>query len=220
MKVTIGELTELLAPWSTKVEILMINGKPFMRAYLSSSYGTTRVYLYISQKEEYKYQCIESDDDICKKVIYTGNSFDPFIKESDYASKLFDEYKEKKSDDSFSYKDNLDFRSFNDYLLDILYQYGIIRFDPSIKTKSIVHDMGFNSSKIKRILTERMKEYHSRNNSIGEFMFLIMNKKQKFDLYPMIQKEVNCIFAMLKNIGLDATIDKNIIVGLDYSRRK
>lgn len=219
MKITIGELTEFLAPWSTKIEILMINDKPLMRAYLSGSYGTTRVYLYITQKEEFKYQCIESDDDICKRFLLTGRSSDPFIKESNLASDLFGKYKDKDENDSYSFKDNLDYKSFNDYLLDVLFQYGIIRFDPNSKKKSLINDMGFNSSRIKRILMNRMKEYHSRNNSIGEFMFIIMNKKQAFDLYPMAQKEINCIFAMLKNLGLDATIDKNIITKLDYSRR-
>ena len=79
--------------------------------------------------------------------------------------------------------------------------------------------MGFNSIRIKRILTNKFKEYHCRDNTVEELMKIIMDKGQQFDLHPMKQKEVNCIFAILRNLGLNEKIDKDIIKSLSFIRR-
>lgn len=215
MRVTIGELIEFITPWSNRIETLMIHDRPFMKVYITGLYGIAKFYLYITQFEENKYQVIDSDDDINERIFPTCISGSPFIKEKDLISNLFDG---KEYEDTL-YVSELNVESFKDYLLDKLYQYNIIKFSRKNLSKSIVSDMGFNSLKIKRILTKRFKEYHARNDTVEEFINIIMNKKQKFDLYPMKSKEVNCIFAMLKNLGIEARIEKDVIVSLSYIRR-
>lgn len=216
MITTIGELLDPIMYWSNRIEMSIVYSKPFMKVYIPGLYGTYKLYLYILQYEENKYKLIESDDDINERYIYTGNSEDPFITEKQMAVSLFDQ----KRNEPNKYDDIINIESFKEYLIDTLFKYDIIKFQPSSFNKSIVNDMGFNSCKIRRILTSRLKEYHAKNDSVKEFIKIIMDKKQHFDLYPMKPKEVNCIFAMLRNLGLEANIEKNIIISLNYIRRQ
>lgn len=215
MRVTIGELIEFISPWSNRIETFMIYDRPFMKVHITGLYGTTKFYLYITQYKENLYQVIDSDDDINERIFPTGVSDNPFIKEKDIASGMFGLQREA----NLNFIDNISVDSFKLYLIDKLNQYNIIKFNIKNLKKSMVSDMGFNSIRIKRILTNKFKEYHCRDDTVEELMKIIMDKGQQFDLHPMKQKEVNCIFAILRNLGLNAKIDKDIIKSLSFIRR-
>lgn len=218
MNITIGELVNEILPFSPKIEMNIIGGHiPFLKAYLNNGYGgISKAVIYITQSDENKYSVCTDNNDPLDKCIPTGDTANPFLSEKEFIHKWFNE---QYPHISIKIRNGLNLETFKEYFYDILFEYEIIKFDPKNKAERM-SSMGFTSSKIRRVLDKSFTDNHCKDNRIKDLIDLVRYQEKPFSLETLRSREVSCVVAKLKNIGLDPTIEKNFITKIDYMRRK
>lgn len=217
MNITIGEIANILLPYTNLIEMNITNDHPFLKAYLNGSGLSTRIYMYVVQTGEHTYAVCDSDDDKNgKRYFPTGSIKRPLMPEKDIVNEWFNG-EDKGSDPSV--KIGLTNLTFEDYLLERLFEYGILIFDPKDKNVSIT-SLDFKSLKIRRIVDRAFADNHYRNSNIGNLIDLVMKKHKTITFPQLKEKEIKCIYAKLKDRGLDVTFKDCEIVKVKYIFRR
>lgn len=216
MNVTIGELINEILPFSSKIEMNMLNESiPYVKAYLSGG-SISKAVIYIIQTDKNQYSVCDNNNDPLDRYIPSGNITDPFVFEKDVIHRWFNE---KCDPTKIKVRKELNLESFKKYFYDILYEYEIIKFDPNSRNMKMA-SMGFTSEKIRRVINRSFTESHCGENRIDDLINLVKYQGKPFSLQSLRQRELACVVAKLKNIGLDPTVEKNFITKIDYIRRK
>lgn len=211
MIITIGEIVNKMLEYTTSLGMSRCGPFPVLTAGIGGSTGTTKIHIYIMQTAEHVYAATVTDD------VYNGNRFvptpdssKPFVREKHFLS----------IDDAYRYESTLNIKSdaFNSWFYKQLYEFDIIRFNPDNRTQR-VSDIGFNSLKIRRTIDRTFKSHHCIGFDMGELIDLVHDKHKTFDLTGLAEKELKCIYAKLKNYGLELTIQDNKIIAIEYERR-
>lgn len=216
MHITIGELTNEILPYSSKIEMNIINTCiPYVKAYLSGEGSISKAVIYIIQTNENQYSACDNNNDPLDRYMPSGNITDPFVVEKDVIHRWFGEKCEPKK---IRIKEGLNLESFRKYFYDILFDYEIIRFDPNSRNMRM-SSMGFTSEKIRRVINRTFTENHCKDNRIDDLINLVREQGKPFSLQSLRHRELACVVAKLKNIGLDPTVEKNFITKINYMRR-
>lgn len=210
MNTTIGEIIDVVLPFTTSMNIMMHGLFPYIQASLGNVNSTTRLFISIMQTSEHIYAIAVTDDVYNgNRIIPIENTDCPFIKERHFLN--------RSSDDLYCLKD-IPFKHFKARFFNVLYSNQLIRFNPSNwKTKLI--DMGFNSMKIKRTIGRSFRQLKCNRGDIADLIHVVNIEHNKFDLSSLEEKEIRCVYAKLKNMGLETTIVDKYIVKIEYERR-
>ncbi len=210
MKINIGEIVNIIIPFTTSMNLSIYGSFPVITSSIGNNSATTKLYMSIMQTSENFYS-IAITDDIYNgnKFIPTGNINKPFIREKYFLGGDFYE--------SECFK-NIEGKDFQLWFYNKLYEYNIIRFNPKNYNKKLI-DLGFNSGKIKRILDKNFKKLHYINGSISDLINITNDKEIGFSLSGLEDKEIRCIYAKIKNLGLEIVIFDNKITKVKYDRR-
>lgn len=210
MEVTIGEIVNELLPYSVRIETVMSDPFPYVHALIVDRNHIVRQYIHTLQVKEHSYViAIQDDETNGNKFIPTKNSSKPFIRE-----KYFIDGESKETVEFAS----VEGKNFSDWLLRTLYQLNLIRFNPDDKYLRFA-DLGFNSPKIRRVIDKSFSSNHCKYGNISELLDVVNKSSKSFTLSNLLQKEVSCVNAKLRNLGLVAVIKDNDIVSIDYERR-
>lgn len=216
MRTTIGELVAELSLYSNLIEMNISSGFPFLRIYLSGRNNTTKAIMYVIQTSEHQYAAYDNEDDLLgNKCFPTGSISRPFIREDVLAKELFGDNIESYK---LSIKNNMNYNDFIDYLYTRLWQYDIIKFDPKNKRLHFA-GMGFTSTKIRNIINSTFSKNNHPNGKISDLFDIVIKDRKPFDLDDMKPKELKCVYATLKNIGIVPLIKDNKIIEIDFERR-
>lgn len=215
MKVTIGELSEYALQFSTKIEINEVNKIPFMKIYVTGYGNINRAFVYVVQVDENKYAvCDVPDEYNGNRYIPTGNISNPFILEKQLAGQWFSD--KKPNDETFPVVNKEGFR---DYFFGVLHSYGLLRFNPK-DFNTTIYDMGFKSDKVKRVLSRAFKDHHCPNKSMAELIDIFNHHNATFSLDSLREREIGCIVAKLKDLGLEATTNGDVITNIKYMYKR
>lgn len=211
MVITIGEIVNEILPFSNQVTSSIVNGFPYVNAPIRGSGSCPKIYVSVVQFDNHVYAAAVTDDVFNgNKFIPTGNSSKPFIRE-----KYFMRGNEQSADRIVS---RIQLREFHSWWFKQLYDYGVICFNPDNLTTQ-VRSLGFNSLKIRRTLERMFSKNHCRFGNIEELINLVNNQKKSFDLTNLLDKELSCVNAKLRNLGLLVTIKDGYIINIDYERK-
>lgn len=216
MRSTIGEIVDVLLPYSNKVETTMVGGLPFVKAYLSGRNNTTKAIMYIVQMSSHIYSlCDDYDHPIGDNYFATGSTLVPFISEKEIISQWFENNKYEKE---YHIHTNISYNEFIEYTYERLWYYDIIRFNPKNK-KIIFSELGFNNIKIRKTIDKSFESNNCNSNTIGDLIELVMKRGKSFSLEGLKQKEINCVFSKLKSIGIISTIKHDMITMISFERK-
>lgn len=216
MQSTIGEVVDQLLPYSNAVETTIVDDMPFVRAYISNASNITRAMVYVVQTGMNEYSVCDTQDEMLgNKLFPTGSISKPFISERSLIKDLFG----ISDKSSINIKSKLSTTGFSKYLIDCLWRYDIIRFNPD-SFKIHMSDMGFNNVKLRQVINRSFNENNRRGGTLNDLIDIITIHHKKFNLNPLKEKDIRCISAKLKNIGLIITFDNGYITGVTFERRK
>lgn len=210
MKTTIGEVADMVLPFSNVISMSYKNDMPYLIAYIKSFTGITRVHFYVAQTKEHVYSACSSSS-YNNRLIVTGNPSKPFIDEK--SSVITD----LESTDITTH--NLGYNDIKNYFLNILWSNDIIRFDPKSKGM-LMSGMGFNNVKIRRIIDQSFVASKHHGKTIGDLLDIVMDEEKHFDLNPLKERDLRCVNAKLRDIGLIPVISNGYITKIDFERRK
>ncbi len=221
MGITIGEIANVLLPYSNDVDINISNEVPFLRARLSSISAYTKAYMYVVQTGEHTYACCDSRDDLNGDRFFpTGSTSKPFVIETDIIRSWFGS---EGNDISYKYDSvvtDLTFDAFIQHLYERLSHYHIIRLDKKYLTTRLI-DMGFTSVRIKRAIDEEFKAKKCHQGTISDLIDIIVRRNGLFSLSSLRSRESKVIVAKLKEIGITVTINSdNCINSLKFDKCK
>ena len=219
MIMTIGELVGEIAPYAGRVEISMVNGIPFLRANLITNAYWTKSYLYVTQVKENLYTACDDPDDLNgNRYFPLGSISKPLIKEKEMIHSWFCSSESNTDDEFKSIKYNMNREAFLKYLYQLLMDYKLI----SISKKSLetpLLRLGFNSPKIKRRIEDSFNENDRYGNSTVSDLIDIINVEGKsFSLEGLKYKEVQYFILRLKDIGLRAVVNDDLLTELYFEK--
>lgn len=212
VRVTIGELTEYALPFAAKIEMAEVNNVPYMKIYVKGYGNISRVIVCVAQMKENNYSvCSVSDELFGNKIMPTGRISDPFITEKQMTNMMFANNDTKDAIEVHT----VDKNKFRYYFYEILNSYEILRFHPkSFDIK--ISDMGFKSEKIKRVLSKSFKDNHYSQRSISELIDLFSREGSSFSLETLREREIGCVIAKLKDLGLEAIVEDDVMINLNF----
>lgn len=215
MQSTIGEIANELLPYSNKIEMNMVNDLPFIKANIGGSTGITKAIIYVIQTELHKYAICDDYNDPLNRYLPTGNITNPFILEKEIIQRWYND-----SSDNIEIKvlHDLDLESFVEYLYERLYHYGIILFNPENKDLKF-SELGFNNIKIRNTIEKSFKFNSCESGTIKDLINIINKENKSFSLRGLREREINCIFAKLRSIGIHIVIEDKIITKLYFERK-
>ena len=73
--------------------------------------------------------------------------------------------------------------------------------------------------KIRRVIDKEFSKNHCIHGTIRELIELVNIKNKQFDLSKLYEKELSCVYAKLKSIGIIATINSGHIIHTEYERK-
>lgn len=212
MVITIGEIVDELIPFSSLVRSNILSGFPYVTASIRGGGNCTRLYISVMQMSEHFYAVAVTDDVFNgNRYIPTGNPDKPFIHEKYFISGGSDEYPDIKNEYVRS-------DEFHNWLFNQLHSFGIIRFNPD-DWSTLFTELGFNSVKIRRVIDKEFSKNHCIHGTIRELIELVNIKNKQFDLSKLYEKELSCVYAKLKSIGIIATINSGHIIHTEYERK-
>lgn len=211
MKVTIGEIINELYPYSTRISTYTVQSLPYVTAPIRSGGNITRIWLSVLQTSEHKY-AVATTEDIHNgnDIIPTADMNRPFVREKNYLSM------EVLPDDLIV--ERIDRSQFKGWLYKQLYDYDIIRFNP-VNWYVKMSDMGFNSSKIRRAIDQEFNNHHLRGGTILDLITIVGDRGSAFKLPALANKELSCVNAKLRNLGLVPTFNGTNIIRMEYDKR-
>lgn len=218
MKSNIGEIIDEILPYTNRIEMSMVDDLPFIKAYLSGRHNTTKAIMYIIQVSSKMYSvCDDYDYPIGERIFPSGNPDNPFITEKEIILAWVNNQEGIKH--IINLKSNIDHSSLMEYVYNRLWHYDAIRFNPDSRNLKFA-ELGFTSSRIRSTIDKSFSYTAYKSNTIGDLISLI-NDGKSFPLYGLKDKEINCVFSKLKNIGIIATIDNNnSITRIKFDRKK
>ena len=164
MNITIGELVNVLIPYTSRIEVLYIDTIPIIKAYLQRRNMVCRALMYIAQTNENSYTVIDNCDDINNRIYLSSNKEKPFVVIKEIIPHVFSMNTMDFPED-ISIKKDIRYTEFIDYLYQRLFYYGIIKFNPKYFNTIITQDMNINSNKIKNII--------NKPNGVNKLMMVI-----------------------------------------------
>lgn len=215
MQSTIGEIANELLPYSNKIEMNMVNDLPFIKANIGGSTGITKAIIYVIQTELHKYAICDDYNDPLNRYLPTGNITNPFILEKEIIQRW---YNDSNDNIEINVLHDLDFESFVEYLYERLYHYGIILFNPENKDLKF-SELGFNNIKIRNTIEKSFKFNSCESGTIKDLINIINKENKSFSLRGLREREINCIFAKLRSIGIHIVIEDKIITKLYFERK-
>lgn len=216
MRSTIGEIANIILPFTSMIQISESANRPFLKANIMSGNHFLKFTLYVTQIAEHEYAIIDTNNDINGYHYFANSSISrPFIIEQDMIRSQFSE--------NFHWYDrvvsHLDSTTFFQHFLNLLYEYQII----SYKTESndiVLEYMEINSPKIRRAVKKAFKERGvATNGTIWNLIEIMYEKEETFWLRGLTDREASVIVAKLKSIGLQTTIDRDLLTTLQFIRR-
>lgn len=211
MRTTIGEIIDIILPYSNSIEMSMVNDTPFIRTRLSGKLGFTKAYLYILQTDEHIYSIADSNNDTNgERYFPTGSVISPFIKEKDLIQIWNGGNVNNRNN-----RNNITYDDFFNVFYILLWKYEIIKFNPKL-FKMLIINIKFISKKVNRFIENGLLEQKCHNLTIqGLFDTLIKDKKQ-IHLGNIKQKEIKDFISKMKQIGIDMNINKNYITNMSF----
>lgn len=213
MNITIGELVNVLIPYTSRIELLYIDTIPIIKAYLQRRNMVCRALMYIAQTNENSYTVIDNCDDINNRIYLSSNKEKPFVVIKEIIPHVFSMNTMDFPED-ISIKKDIRYTEFIDYLYQRLFYYGIIKFNPKYFNTIITQDMNINSNKIKNIINKRFKE-NNKQGTIRDLIEIVHYKKKPFDLENLKPRELGCVTGKLRDIGLSVTVENNVIIDIE-----
>lgn len=209
MNITIGEIANILLPFTTVLNMYIREPFPYISASIGNVSMVSKLYVSVIQTQEHLYSVSIGDDTYGgNRLIPTGCRDIPFIREKNFYGYSTD------VDTTF----NLNPDKFRMWLMKALYLYNITRFDPNDFSLKVI-DMGFNSLKIKRTIDKKFKSFNRPSGTILDLITIVNTNGNEFVLYKLEEKEIKCVYAKLKSIGLEPIIVDNRIIKINYERR-
>lgn len=209
MNITIGEIANILLPFTTSLKMYIHEPFPYISASIGNGSAISKLFISVMQTQEHLYSASIGDDVYGgNRLIPTGYTEMPFIREKNfygYSTEVPTTF-------------NLNPSNFRLWLMKTMYLYNITRFNPNDFTLKIT-DMGFNSVKIKRIIDRIFKSFNRPSGTVSDLITIVNTNGKEFNLYRLEDKEIKCVYAKLKNIGLEPIIVDKRIIRIDYERR-
>lgn len=217
MQSTIGEIANELLPYSNKIEMNMVNDLPFIKANISGSTGTTKAIFYVVQTGIHEYAvCDDYNDPLMKRYLPTGNVSNPFILEKEIIQRWYSTNSD--DDNDINVIKALNLESFIKYLYERLYYYEVIPFNPENKSLRF-SELGFNNIKIRNTIEKSFKFNSCESGTINDLINIVCKENKHFSLKGLREREINCVFAKLRSIGIHAVINDKIITKLYFERK-
>ena len=209
MRATIGEIINVILPYSNDIIINSMNSFPYIRARLNSKFGFTKCYLYILQVDEYIYSACDNSENSNGELCFpTGNSDNPFIKEKDFVTRWIggDCY-----DEEINISKNMSCYEFMEYFYSLLFEYEIVKTNPKILTQNM-NGIKFPSKKIISCISDTMHSNKCNKLTILEMIYIIRIHMNSLSLENLKLKEINEFISTMKKLGIIIKMkDKNII---------
>lgn len=215
MQSTIGEIIDDLSPYCNKIEMSVVKGFPFIRAYVANSDGIVRCFMYVKQIDEHLYAACDDHEDLHGRRFFpTGSISKPFVTEQDLIHSWFScNTSEEMTERYKSVRNRLTHSEFLSYMYERLIEYQIICLDPKLQDVQI-SGMDFDSIRIRRTIDRIMKGYGYRLGTIGDLFELVMIKKKAVNLEELKSKEIQVLVSKLKRVGLDCSVENRMITSV------
>lgn len=213
MRTTIGEIVDIILPYSNIIEMSMINNTPFIRTRLSDKSGFTQAYLYILQTNEHVYSIADDNNDtIGERYFPTGSVISPFVKEKDLIQIW---YKGGENNNEKIINNNIPYNDFFNIFYTLLWKYEIIKFNPKL-FKMPISDINFASKKVLTFIEKGLYDQKCNNFNIQGLVDTITKYKKQVCLGNIRQKEIKDMIYKMKQIGIDIQVNKNCIVNISF----
>lgn len=222
MHYTLGDIVNIILPYSNDIDIKIMHGMPFLKASIKNRYKFTKYWMYVIQSNDNTYSICESYDDVFNRYYPSGNLDRPFISESDVVKKIFN--LEIDNDISYRYDkviSDLDLDKFFLYFIKRLCRNNIIRFNIKNLDNRVL-TLGFTSPRILRTLERGFESRNIHNGTISDLLDIIVKRNESFSLGKLKEKEIRVIEIKLKELGLIPHIDRtdNVINSITFDFRK
>lgn len=222
MHYTIGDIVNIILPYSNDINIKVMNGMPFLKASIKDVSKFTKFWIYVIQLKDYTYSVCESHDDVFNRYYPSGIIDKPFITETDLIRKIFN--LDTNNDISYMYDkviSDLDLDGFFIYFIKRLYRNKIIRFNlKNLDTRLI--NLGFTSPRILRVIDRPFEVRNIKNGTILDLLDIVVKRNEDFSLGKLKEKEIRVIEIKLKELGLRPHINhtNNSINNITFELRK
>ena len=209
MIVTIGEVVDIALPFASNITVSQRSQFPWMCANIVGGTSVTKLFILVKQISEHLYSAVITDDVYNgNRLIPTDTSDPPFIKEKNFLGGDTD-------DNIIEGKNDMSPIQFKKWFFKSLNRYQIIKFDMNDWNRRII-DLGFNSIKIRKHIDRTIRQMKCGRGDIYALMESINVKHNKFPMDDLEDKEIRCIYAKLKSLGLDPIIVDKSIVKINY----
>lgn len=218
MKITIGEILNIVIPFSNNLEVSEAYGSPFMTASISNASGFRKFFIYVKQTADHEYAVCDSIDNNNGNRYYVSKSNEkPFIMERDV---IRQQLGSGPPDPNWydTVRVGLNKEAFTNHFIDLLIQYDVIRFRRESES-IILEDMGIRSDKIKRAIKKAFKDHSYVKGSIQNLLDIVYFKGDRFWMRGCGLKEMQVVSSKLRTIGLLSTIEHDFITSIQFDKR-
>jgi len=209
MRITIGELTNELLPYSKIIDTRLVGTIPFTKAILGDMSGITMGYIYIAQVGEHKYSVADADNEMEGRLyIPTQSKINPLISEEEFARKWIGNNDAEEKDDMVT--KNLDYVEFVKHFHQILLDHQMIKLTQKTLDTPVT-SIGLSTLKLSKSLSCKSKEA-----LVKDVLYSI--KKSPMKLEGVKEKDVLEIVEKFKHLGVFLnTMEKTL---LDFQLEK
>ncbi|MDE7346537.1 MAG: hypothetical protein K2N48_07340 [Muribaculaceae bacterium] len=216
MQITIGEITDIILPYTNSIEIAQYHGRPYVTARMSNSDHLCCFIMYITQTAPHVYAMADGYHDTAGMRYIPDVSIEhPLIAERDMARRLYGTGSWEPFTDV---RTNVGVDEFVSYLIDCLSSYRLIRYNVNRKDE-LVNGADIRSTRIKRAIEKAFKDHGYHIGTIGDLVELTMVKKKTIQFKGLKSKEMKTIVTRLKTFGLSCSIEDDFITAVEFDRR-
>lgn len=217
MPITLGCISNILMPYCNKVELTHTNGVPLLRAYLSTNTGFTRGYMYVVQHDDGLFSACDNPDDLHGNRFFPSGLVDkPFISEKEVINRYASD--RSPSAQYTSIITHATSKEIMRYVFDTLYRYQITKVDVTT-LGTVMIDMGFTSTRIKRSIDKAFSENKAHVGRIMDLFDIIWLQHKHFVLPQLRQREIAVIIAKLRDLGITAKCNDRGICDVMIDKR-
>lgn len=201
MRITIGEIVNIVMPYVEDLQLRIMNHMPFIKACVKDHTLLTKYWIYVVQSDDFEYSYCESRDDIFDRYFPSGNCDKPIISETDLIKKIFDL---NRNDISYKYEtvmNSLDVEGFLTHFLTRLYENRIIRFNPK-KLSLKLDEIGILNKKFVKNIQKVYDSYRLKNPSIQEIIKVIYKKHKRISFQGLRDIELELYLSIMEKLGI------------------
>jgi hypothetical protein len=207
MNITIGEIVNIVAPYSYRSDLIMVGTMPYLRIYIHNRSGFCKSIIYVAQTKPNEYAYFEDSER--DHLILTGNPEKIVITDAAYINVTAND---EGYDIIYYHKTKSDFIAF---LYDKLSKYKIIKFNPSYLSKDIA-ELKLKDEELIKAVYNSFKQNGCLGTTICDLVKCVYFNNREFTFMKVKHKDIEYIASKLSKIGIICKVRNDKITNIEF----